>query len=125
MKDANLIHIKLNHSEAVNAKVDVLSTQMNLIRMLKIMKTFHKIRSEELKTKAKIHKKLKEVDSNIRKLGVLLPKIHIPKILQHDGEEVKEVIKKEVVKEQKREVSFDKDLENQLKEIQAKLRKLE
>lgn len=123
VKDENLIHIRLNHSEAVNAKVDVLSTQMNLIKMIKTMKTFYKLRMEELKTKAKIHKKFKELDSNIHKLEILLPKIHIPKILQHGTEEVKQEVKQEVEKKHK-EINFDKGLEDQLKEIQDKLRQL-
>jgi hypothetical protein len=122
MKDENLIHIRLNHSEAVTSKVDVLSTQMNLIKMLKIMKAFHKLRSEELKTKGKIQKKLKDLDANIHKLEVLLPKIHIPKILQHGTEEIKQEVKEKV----KRKLDpHEIDLENQLKEIQDKLRKLE
>ncbi len=127
MKQENLIHIKLNHSEAVNGKVDVLSTQMNLIKMLKILKIFHKLRSEELKTKSKVQKKLKEVEGNIHKLENLLPKIHIPKILQHGSEEVREEVSEKVkslVKSKEKE-PYDRNLEIQLKEIQDKLRKLE
>jgi uncharacterized protein YjaG (DUF416 family) len=122
MKDENLIHIRLNHSEAVTSKVDVLSTQMNLIKMLKIMKTFHKLRAEELKTKGKIQKKLKDLDGNIHKLEVLLPKIHIPKILQHGTEEIKQEVKEKV---KRKPDPHEIDLENQLKEIQDKLRRLE
>lgn len=125
-KEAPLIHIKLNHREAVNSKVDVLSTQMNLIRMLRTMKSFHKIRSEELKVKAKIQKRLRELDKSIHKLELLLPKIEIPKILQHEKEEVKEEVRKEVRKDvDKKKDYYDKDLEIQLKEIQEKLMKLE
>ena len=125
VKDENLIHIKLNHSEAVNSKVDVLSTQMNLIKMLKIMKAFHKLRAEELKTKAKLQKKLKELDGSIHKLELLLPKIRIPKILQHEKEEIREEVRKEVREVAKKENYYDKNLEVQLKEIQDKLMKLE
>ncbi len=125
MKDENLIHIKLSHSEAVASKVDVLSTQMNLIKMLKIMKIFHKLRSEELKTKAKIQKKLKELDGSIHKLELLLPKIKIPKILQHEQEGIREEVREEVREVAKKKKNYyDKDLEVQLKEIQDKLMKL-
>jgi hypothetical protein len=122
MKDENLIHIRLDHSEAVHSKVDVLSTQMNLIKMLKIMKAFHKLRSEELKTKGKIQKKLKDLDANVHKLEVLLPKIHIPKILQHGTEEIKKEVKEKI---QRKPDPHEIDLENQLREIQEKLRRLE
>jgi histidyl-tRNA synthetase len=126
MKDENLIHIRLNHSEAVNAKVDVLSTQMNLIKMIKIMKVFHKLRSEELKTKLKIQKKLKDLDKDVHKLETLLPKIHIPKILKHEEEEIieKPAVVKKTEKKKERDPK-DIDLERQLKEIQDKLRMLE
>jgi hypothetical protein len=123
MKDQNLIHIRLSHSEAVNSKKDILSTQMNLIKMLKVMKSFHKLRSEELKTKAQIQKKLKELDSDIHKLELLLPKIKIPKILQTGTEEIKEEVKETVKKKEKD--PHEKDLEQQLLEIQEKLKKLE
>ena len=121
MKDENLIHIKLEHGEAVNSKVDVLSTQMDLIKMLKIIKAFHKLRNEELDTRAKLQKKLREVNLNIHKLEVLLPKIKIPEILQHGSVEVREEVKKEV----KKKDPHEKDLEKQLQEIQAKLKRLE
>jgi len=125
VKDENLIHIRLNHSEAVTSKVDVLSTQMNLIRMLKTMKTFHKIRAEEFKTKEKLQRKLKELDNSIHKLELLLPKIKIPKILQHETEQVREEVREEVREVVKKKDYYDKDLESQLKEIQDKLMKLE
>lgn len=122
VKDANLIHIRLNHREAVASKIDVLSTQMNLIRMLKTMKAYHKLRSEEFKTKEKILRKLRELDKGVHKLELLLPKIHIPKILQHGKEEIKEEVHEKV--KSKKKDPRDLDLEMQLKEIQDKLKKL-
>ena len=121
MKDENLIHIKLEHGEAVDSKVDVLTTQMNLIKLLRIIKAFHKLRDEELKTKEKLQKKLKEINLNVHKLEVLLPKIKIPEILQHGSVEVREEVKKEV----KKKDPHEKDLEKQLRDIQAKLKRLE
>lgn len=124
-KEGSLIHIKLTHSEAVNSKVDVLSTQMNMIKMLKTMKTFHKLRSEELKLKSRIQRKLRELNNSIRKLENILPRIEIPKILQHEQEEVREEVRKEVKHTvAKKKDSYDNDLEMQLKEIQEKLMKL-
>lgn len=124
MKDENLIHIRLTHGEAVNSKRDILSTQMNLIKMLKVMRDFHKLRSEEFRTKAQIHKKLKELDLSVHKLELLLPKIKIPKILQQGTEEVKEEVKEKSVKKKEKD-PHEKDLEKQLLEIQEKLKKLE
>jgi hypothetical protein len=130
LKDENLIHIKLSHSEAVNSKVDILSTQMHLIKMLKTMKTYHKLRSEDLKVKAKIHRKLKELENSIHKLELLLPKIKIPRILQHGQEAIVEEVDNKIRKENKHRSEeknkdyYDKDLEVQLKDIQEKLMKL-
>ena len=49
----NLIYLKFNYEEAVMAKKDILSFEMDLLRILKKVKNYHNIRSEELRFKLK------------------------------------------------------------------------
>lgn len=116
MKSENLIHVKLEYPEAVQSKRDILETQRDLLRILKTLKKFHLIRIEELKFKAKLAKKIKELKSNISKLHQVLPKVQVPEILHHEEKEKTELKIKEDY--------HDTDLESQLEEIQNRLRSL-
>jgi len=126
MKSENLIHIKLEYSEAVQGKKDVLSSQMGILKIAKILKRYHALRSEELQTKTKLHTKLVEMQTSMRKMQTILPHVKIPEILQQIHEEIpeeRERIEHRIarVKEQ----NYDEELENQLAEIQSKLRSLQ
>ncbi len=123
MKSENLIHIKLEHSEAVQSKRDILSSEMNLIRILRITKKYHSIRDNELDKKLMLLKKIRELKMNIGKLQITLPKVKIPNILKENEEKletksIKEKVEKSKIKD------HDNDLEYQLREIQEKLRSL-
>ena len=118
--DDNLIHVKLEYQEAVNGKRDVLVFERDLIRVLQRMKTYHKFRSEELKYKLRIYKKIKELKSGLNKLKNTLPKIEIPKFLSEGREEIKHERRAKKGKE-----DLNLDLDRQLKEIQERLRSLE
>ena len=111
----NLIHIGLNREELINSKKEILSTEADLIRILQIIKKYQLLRTNELKLKTRLLKKLKETKTEIKKLEEILPKPKIPKILLGIGN------KKDEFK-----ISPKKDnLEEQLEEIQKKLRELE
>ncbi len=116
----NLIYVKLSYEEAIEAKRDILSFEMNLLRVLKRVKNYHKIRSAELKTKLRIYRKIKELKTNLNKLGNTLPEIKIPKILSKG--------RAEIVGEKKvrgADDYSDSALDIELKEIQERLKKLE
>lgn len=116
-KNENLIHVKLEYLEAVETKRDILSSQRDLLRILKHLKNYHIIRSQELKLKVKLLKKIKELKSNISKLQKVMPEVKIPSIISHEEPEKKETkVKKNF---------HDNDLEYQLQEIQNKLKDLE
>ena len=117
MKSENLLHVKLEYEEGLQSKRDVLSTERDLIRIIKVMRRYHLLRREELNNKLRIQKKIREVKLNMIKLIQVLPKIKIPDILKK--EEVKEEIPT------KKKESYDVDLETQLREIQEKLKRLE
>ena len=121
MTSEKLIHIKLNSSEALQAKRDVLSTERELLEIAKTIKRYQSLRIEELKLKLRLHRKLKELLTNIRNLQKTLPKIEIPKIIKEIYEPTEEV---EKTIQKARAIKTDADLEAQLKDIQEKLKEL-
>jgi len=123
-KEENLIHVKLEYSEAVRAKREILSSEMKLLQLAKIIKNYHTLRLEELKTKMKLHRKIKETLGEIRKIQATVPKVKIPDILrreENDGE-VKEIERKIASVKNK---NSNNSIENQLREIQDKLKSLQ
>jgi len=120
MKNENLIYVKFEHDEAIQSKKDILSSEMGLIKIVKIMKRYHLLRMEELKLKLKLYRRLKEINKDVKKLQATLPRVEIPKILKKEGEEEP----KKVEKPQKVQV-YEDSLEVQLQEIQNKLKSLQ
>ena len=102
----NLLHIRLNRDELINSKKEILSTEADLIRVLQAIKKYQNLRTNELKLKIRLLKKLKETKFEIKKLEETLPKPEIPKILKGTEKE-------------KFNINSKKDnLEYQLEEIQ-------
>lgn len=125
MKDENLIHVKLEYNEIVQSKQDILMAEASFLKIMRTMKTYHPLRTEELKLKLKIHSKISEIINNIKKLEILLPQVKIPKILKdkypNEGEnfiEIEEKIKKAKAS------NYDSNLESQLQQIHDKLKEL-
>lgn len=127
-QEENLIHVKLDYGEAINSKKDILFTEMDLLRILKVIKNFHTLRSEELALKLKAHKKIKELQITMNKLHTLLPTIKIPKLLQkkEEKQEIQKIIKKTKLKPITKEKpkKYSDEIEKQLEEIQKKLKSL-
>lgn len=122
-QEEKIIHIKLEYSEAVQSKKDILGTQKDLIEVLKTLKRYHLIRLQELKTKELLYKKIKALKININKLNTSMPKIKIPKIISHDEDyEDKKELKK--IKEISGKEMKQTDLEKELAEIQKRLQEL-
>lgn len=114
--EGNLIHVKIEYNEAIQAKKNILTSQINLLEILNSIKKYHTLRSNELKIKTKTHKKLKETTTNIRKLQITLPKIKIPEILNKNTNKPLKEIKK---------THYDNSIESQLKDIQKKLQAIQ
>lgn len=125
MKDENLIHVKLEYDEIVQSKQDILIAEANFLKIIRTMKTYHPLRTEELKLKMKIHSKISEIISNIKKLELLLPQVKIPNIFKdkysNEGENFVEI--EEKIKKAKAS-NYDSNLEFQLQNINDKLREL-
>ncbi|MBU2562704.1 MAG: hypothetical protein KKF68_03525 [Nanoarchaeota archaeon] len=122
MKGENLIHIKLEYNEAVKSKKEVLQSEINLLKIAQVIKRYNFLRAEELRLKEKLHKKLKEAITNIKKLQTVLPKIKIPSILREEDIETKKVKEKHIILEKE---YYDGSVESQLREIQNKLNSLQ
>ena len=118
------IHIKLEYPEALQAKKDVLGSELGLLRIAKAIKKHQVLRSDELKTKLRLHRKLKELKTNITKLQQVLPKVKIPEILEEKEEKEDEKEVKKKIRQKVKEKSHDISLEVQLQEIQERLRQL-
>jgi hypothetical protein len=118
MKNENLIHVKLEYDEALQSKREVLSSEMNLLRIAKTIKNYHILRSNELKRKLKLYRKIREIITSIKNIQITLPELKIPEILKKD----KEI--EEPKKVQVKERQYDDSLESQLQEIQDKLKSI-
>jgi hypothetical protein len=117
MKEQSLIHVKIDYEEAIQSKKDLLSLERYFIQLLKTIKEYSFLRKDELNTKLRLQKKMKDLKNNLGKLNETLPKIKIPEILKKDDlqEEVPSKTKKGTI---------NPDLEVQLREIQERLRRL-
>lgn len=118
----DLIHVKLEYDEAVQSKKDVLSTEMNLLRLAQIIKKYKSLRIEELKTKLKAYQKFKEIVLSINKLKKTLPRLELPDILEDESKRELTEVEKRI--KHTREKQTDKSIEAQLQEIQDRLSNL-
>jgi hypothetical protein len=117
MKEENPVYVRLSYDEALLAKRDVLSLQGDLLRIIKIIRTYKALRLQELKIKAKTYRKIKELILNIKKIKTELPKIKTRPIKREENP-IRDSISKSIDKDE------NNDLEDQLQEIQAKLRSI-
>jgi len=118
MTKENLIHIRLGYSEAFQAKRDVLSSEMALLRIAKTIRGYGFYRSQELELKSILYREIKELKMVLGKLQKTLPKPKIPGILKKEfGGETEPKSKK--IK------PAERNLEEQLQEIQRRLNDLQ
>ncbi len=121
MKKDELIHVKFEYNELLQSKRDLLSLEMSLLKIIGMLKRYHFLRQEELNKKSALYIKIKEINTKIKNLQTVLPKLHVPEILQ--DKKIKEDVHKELI-EIKR-TARDEGLDTQLEEIQNKLRELQ
>ncbi|MBU2052633.1 MAG: hypothetical protein KJ721_00110 [Nanoarchaeota archaeon] len=120
----NIIHIKLEHDEALQSKRDILSSQMNLLRIAKTIKQYSILRKEEFDLKSKLLKDITETKIGLGKLQRTLPTLKIPDILKkHHGDIKPDKKEKKIVSVKERR--YDDNVEGQLQEIQDKLNALQ
>ena len=115
MKEESLVYVKLRYEESLQSKKDILALQVNLLKIVKAIRHYKFLRLEELKVKAIMYRKIKELVANIKKIKTSFPLIKIPQLKRIDEE-------KEFGKTIKETQGKDDGLETQLQEIQNKLR---
>lgn len=119
IEGGDVIHVKLNPTEAIRSKKDVLSAEMDLLKIAMVIKEYHGLRMKELETKREMLKKLRGLNNNIRHVQRFLPKVKIPRILQKEGyEEIKANEKIERVEKPK----YSLDIQSQIQDIQEQLK---
>jgi len=117
-KKANTIHIKLDYSEAVDARKALLSSELNLIKINKIMKRYQLLRTKELMIKEQTRRRLHEIRKHLTEIIQKLPDPVLPSLLKHGRE--KPIIESTFEREE-----YDTKLEKELKEIQRQLAALQ
>ena len=121
MSSENVIHIRLDYMEALKAKRGILYSELGSLKVAKKIAKYREIRMEELRLKARLYGKMKEVKANIKKLQSLLPILKIPKIIKR-----KELIEKNQETESgSYGKSSEGDIKSQLREIQRRLTELQ
>jgi len=117
MNKNNLIHVKLEYDEAIEAKRNLLSSEIEILKLAKNIKRYHRLRSEELKSRARFLRQMKELKISVGGLQQALPKINISPAVRNEKEQE---ISKKIPKKEKEDYS----LEAQLREIQERLREI-
>ena len=114
-----LIYVKFEYNELLEAKRDILGLEMQLLKIIKTLKQYHHLRIEELKKKEVLYKKFNQTSVKMRSLERILPKPKKPEILKHSHAGSKVEVKETKV------VASDTGLEDQLQEIQNRLTELQ
>ena len=101
-------HIKLDYENALDSKKQLLSTELNLLNIIKKIKEYRRLRKKEMVTKNKLKTSLATIKTKINLFESTFPK------------QERQIVKK--TKQQK--TKHEKDLQQELEEIQKKLSRL-
>jgi len=117
-------HLKLDYDEALAAKKAVLSSELNLLYIIRSLKSYKLLRKREYTNKNKLKKAVTSFKTRIDLILSTMPrKIPKVKVKQEKKEETKQEIKpKKVYKKKKKEGR--RTIEGELEEIQRKLASL-
>lgn len=118
MNNENLIHVKVNSEEAIELKKEILASEISLLKMMRYLKLFHTLRSQEFNLKETLNQQTKNVKLEINHIKRIFPKIKISPMIK---KEEKAEIKKQT---QKTKASQEKTIEEELAEIQGRLNRL-
>lgn len=119
------IHVKLEYTEALNSKKDILLTESNLLKINEYMRNYHQIRIQELKRKINLHNKIKQLINSIARLEKTMPEVKIPQIISHEAPRETPFTKSFMEgKSLMQTNSNNSDLASQLREIQEKIKSL-
>ena len=134
-----MIHVKFEYAEALEAKKDILGLQKSFLKTADKIGKFNSLRSEEMKTKLRLQKKMKETSEILRTFRKMLPEAKMPHLKEIEKmPALKPVVEKSIeIKEKpkmiearaskpKSKIQYaSDDLESQIREIQEKLNSLQ
>jgi len=134
-----LIHVKFEYLEALEAKKDILGIEKSFLKTSDKIGKFNSLRGEEMKTKIRLQKKMRETSEILRNFKKMLPEAKVPHLKEKEAvmklavEKPKEMEIKEKPKiiESRASKPISKiqhasdDLESQIREIQEKLNSLQ
>jgi len=123
MKDENLVHLKFERNEALVGKRNILHSERNLLDLIGTIKRYKELRMEELRLKARMHRKMKETISVLQKLRTTFPHPNVEKIWNREREKNIE-LKEEDEPKVKKMIETDENIDLQLRDIQRKLNEL-
>jgi len=115
------VFIKLTAEEAIAAKKEFLSAQVNMLELLKRLKAYKNLRRRELLLKEKIKMKVPLIRQGQKEIEHIFP---IEAMTVEDnlgGIPTKTLIKKLPTREEFQEIQDNKNIEAQLQEIKEKL----
>lgn len=118
MKEEKLIHIKLDYIESLQSKRNILVSEKEIIKIIQTIRRYKRIRSQEMIKRILLKRKIRELHEDFKKIIKNMPQLRI------ESEKVSEESPIEALEEQieeTREMQYDKDLEEQLREIQERL----
>lgn len=108
------IYSKIEYSEAVSAKRNLLSAQASILNIIKKIENYKILRKREFILKLKLKDDLSETKANINKILKDLPQIPKTKLLNVQDKQFKS----------EREIKKSSDIESELAEIKNKLASL-
>jgi len=112
------LHIKFEYPEAIAARRELLSTEMNLLEFLQKFKNYKNLRRRELILKSRLKREMAFLKTGVTKTEEDFPK-------EEEEKEIKEIQKIIRVKcKEERNLQENKDIAAQLKEIREKLNSL-
>lgn len=117
MTGKNLIHVKFEYPDAIQARKDMLMSEIGLLKIAQAIRKHRALRAEELDIKTKLHRRFRELKTTISKVETSLPKVKLPGRIKEQADEIK-------TKLDTKDTLEDNDLEKQLQDIQNQLRRL-
>lgn len=112
------LHLKFDISQAIHAKKNLLSSELNFLNSLKKIEDYLNLRKKELKTKYELKEKIKGLS---KELSILISEL--PKVAEEETKLDKEF--KEISKNKLKENKGKRKIEFELREIKRKLKELE
>ena len=117
------IHFKLDYSESVSAKKEILLSEKSMLEIIKHMRTYSSLRKLEFTLKSKIKTNLSIIGKEMALIEAKFPEeeVEAAKKKFHIKEEKREVLVRPIEKKEMKK----SDIEDQLEEIKRKLSMLQ